>query len=237
MCKGSFSLLVAILVFIGVSHALAHSRASKIETKELDKSWQDLLSVNEHTAGRALLKLANSADATVRYMKKALSPVTLSKERAKQLIKRLTSDDEKMARAAYDELMYFDPRLALLDNELREELVGPSSSLLASILCELPVDWNWSEHWHWYSPDNEVYRFNDGEIRNRDVAIHVRNIGQQGVKSSWVRAVRAIALLESIGTPDAITILRNMATGHPDATPTKAAKAALKLINPDPRTE
>ena len=35
-------------------------------------------------------------------------------------------------------------------------------------------------------------------------------------------------LLEHIRTPDAIAILKDMATGHPDAAPTKLAKDALK---------
>jgi hypothetical protein len=47
---------------------------------------------------------------------------------------------------------------------------------------------------------------------------------------SWVRAIRAIALLEQVGTPGAVAILKDMATGHPDASPTKAAKVALQRM-------
>jgi hypothetical protein len=49
-------------------------------------------------------------------------------------------------------------------------------------------------------------------------------------KKKWTRAVRAIVLLEHIGTPEAIAILKDMATGHPDAQPTRTAKEALKRI-------
>jgi hypothetical protein len=46
-------------------------------------------------------------------------------------------------------------------------------------------------------------------------------------KKKWTRAVRAIALLEQVNSPDAVALLRALAEGHPDAQPTKEAKAAL----------
>jgi hypothetical protein len=47
------------------------------------------------------------------------------------------------------------------------------------------------------------------------------------VKKKWARSVRAIALLEFIHTPEAVTILKEMASGHPEAQPTRVAKEAL----------
>ena len=49
-------------------------------------------------------------------------------------------------------------------------------------------------------------------------------------KKKWTRAVRAIALLQHLGTPEARAILDDMATGHPDAFPTKAAKQAVATL-------
>ena len=200
--------------------------------KELDILWVDLLSADELTAGRALLKFAIRPDDTVNYLKEKLKPLNLSTERAKQLLAELGGDDEKAMQAAFDEFMYFDPRLALGDEELREALLDrPASRRLGAVLCDLPVDGLCGGQWHWNSPDNKVYRFNYGEeIRDRDVAISVAGIGTQGRKSSWVRAVRAVALLEQIGTPRAAAILKDLATGHPDAAPTKAATVALKRM-------
>ena len=51
----------------------------------------------------------------------------------------------------------------------------------------------------------------------------IPSIGRN-TKKKWTRAVRAIVLLEHIGTPDAVAILKDMATGHPDAYPTKVAR-------------
>jgi hypothetical protein len=43
----------------------------------------------------------------------------------------------------------------------------------------------------------------------------------------WVRALRAIAILEDIGTPAAKALVEELATGEADALPTEQAKAAL----------
>jgi hypothetical protein len=45
----------------------------------------------------------------------------------------------------------------------------------------------------------------------------------------WTRAVRAVALLERIATPDAVSLLKAMSTGHPDAQPTTAAEALTRI--------
>jgi hypothetical protein len=42
--------------------------------------------------------------------------------------------------------------------------------------------------------------------------------------------VRAILLLEHIGTPGAFAILKEMATSHPDAQPTKVARDCLEFL-------
>jgi len=200
--------------------------------KELDALWGDLLSADELTAGRALLKFAAWPGDAVTFLKEKLVPLSLTKERAMQMLADLGSANERAARAAFDELSYFDPRLALGDEELRDALLDrPASRRLGAVLLDLPVDALCREKWHWYSPDNKVYRFNHGpEIENRDVAIGVAGIGTKGRKSTWVRAIRAVAVLEQIATPGAKALLADLATGHPDAAPTKAAKVALQRL-------
>jgi hypothetical protein len=49
-------------------------------------------------------------------------------------------------------------------------------------------------------------------------------------KKKLARAVRAIVLLEHIGSPGAVAILKDMATGHRGAQPTKVAMEALKSL-------
>jgi hypothetical protein len=58
--------------------------------------------------------------------------------------------------------------------------------------------------------------------------INISSFG--GSKRKWTRAVRAIVLLGHIGTPNAVAILKIMATGHPEAQPTRAAKEELDRL-------
>jgi hypothetical protein len=52
-----------------------------------------------------------------------------------------------------------------------------------------------------------------------------------GPSMTWVRAVRAVALLEHFNTLEARQILESLATGEADALPTQQAKAALERLN------
>jgi hypothetical protein len=47
---------------------------------------------------------------------------------------------------------------------------------------------------------------------------------------SWVRAVRAVTLLEHLATPEARAQLQALAAGESDALPTSAARAALERL-------
>jgi hypothetical protein len=60
----------------------------------------------------------------------------------------------------------------------------------------------------------------------------IDRIGMYGwnSKRSWIRAARAVAILEQIGSADAVKVLKQMAVGHRDAFPTKAARASLKRL-------
>lgn len=207
-------------------------RPSAIAQVDLDRAWQDLMSVDEQSAALALLKLSTRPTEAVAVIKANLRPLVLDKQRVKQLLADLAAKDAKKARAAFAEMLYLDIRLALDHKEMEDALLGPARNRVASLICELPFDWDWPEYWHWYSPDNVVFRFSyHGHPTYWDyqvVAIGVKQIGVYGRRASWIRAVRAISLLEMIGTQDARAILAEMATGHPDAAPTKAAKAALQ---------
>jgi hypothetical protein len=78
---------------------------------------------------------------------------------------------------------------------------------------------------------NDGYNFFDGRSSWwAEHRVERINAGFSNMKKKWTQAVRAIILLEHIGTPDAIAILREIATGHPDAQPTKLAAEALDRL-------
>jgi hypothetical protein len=54
-------------------------------------------------------------------------------------------------------------------------------------------------------------------------------------RPAWTQLLRAVVILEHIDTPDARALLKEMATGHPDAPPTRTAKEAVaKFTAPPP---
>jgi hypothetical protein len=50
------------------------------------------------------------------------------------------------------------------------------------------------------------------------------------LKKAWAPCYKTIAVLQELGTPEALKVLEDFATGHADAAPTKAAATALKAM-------
>jgi hypothetical protein len=220
------------VVLVGVVLA-APVPDSRLDRHQCDALWADLLSPDEQVATVAALRLAADPDSAVEYLRDKLPPVQLTKERAKTLIEDLVKGG-RPARFAFEELHYFDFRLALKHEEQAEAMLGPAGAHLCALLCETSPD-NFPPQppgaFHWNSPDNKRWRFHWGDwIDQHDVAIYVADIGTLGRNAAWVRAVRAVGILEHIGTPPAQKILEGLATGHPDAAPTKAAKRTLERL-------
>jgi hypothetical protein len=150
-------IVAAFLIWVPTVDAAPVTKQSPEQVRaEFDALWADLLSTDEHTAGLAMLRLAARGDDTLGYLKQKLRPLNLTRQRAKELLADLGGADEETARVAFDELRYFDPRLALGDEELRKLLLDRAlSNRLAAVLCDLPVNAFSGDKWHWYSPDTK----------------------------------------------------------------------------------
>ena len=176
------------------------------------------------------------ATETVNFLKAKMKPLKISAAEVRALILKLGNDNEKVWKPAFEEMEYFDPRLAidletLMDRykeapgrqRMVEVMSGREAGQLAGktvILRGVRGDgfnffaqpnfgsW-WAEH--------KVERINNPE-------------GWGNPKKKWTRAVRAIVLLEHFGTPGAVAVLKDMATGHPDAQPTRVARDALVRV-------
>jgi RNA polymerase sigma factor (sigma-70 family) len=59
-------------------------------------------------------------------------------------------------------------------------------------------------------------------------------LGNPRPSALWLRAARAIVVLEAIATPEARHVLQALSDGEPDALPTKEAKAALERLSQRP---
>ena len=201
--------------------------------QELESLWANLAG-DELAASRALLKLSARPKETAAFIAQKLPPLKIDEKRVRALLTDLGSEKEETWKAATEELEYFDPRLAIdlvtlmdtvTDRVPRARLVAllsgdrPAEKLLKE---DLPI--TLSRHGG-KNGEEEFFNFRQVGSWWAEYRIERINIGTWGNKRKyWTRAVRAVALLEHIGSPTAAAVLRDLATGHPDAQPTKVAK-------------
>src|ERR1019366_5016971 len=150
-------------------------------------------------------------------------------------INDLGSDDEKVWEPALLKLEFLDPRLNKPTESLLQDLSNPNArSRLASLLTI-----NGPDQWLGYDVTCKTdvnnngwsyltFKKGDDTTGTYSVQDRVSDFGQY--KTQWQRADQAIVLLQHIGTPEAIAIIRDMAAGHAGAQPTKVAKLALESL-------
>jgi hypothetical protein len=96
--------------------------------------WADL-EKGEAVAMRALLKLSARPDEAVAFLKNKMKPLKLDAEQARALIDWLGSDNEETWKGAFEELEYFDPRLAIdLETLMAEVTKAPARQRLVEVM-------------------------------------------------------------------------------------------------------
>jgi hypothetical protein len=232
-----------IAAALGLSTILSLASGSTGQDKppaneqQLEAWWSDL-EKGETPATRALLNLADRQKEAVPFLAKKLKPLTISSVQVKALLLKLGNEDETVWKPAFEELDYFDPRLAIdletlmdryteypLRRRLVEVLSGRDAGSLNDRedlqLVRVGSVFNFTGRTargvgSWWA-ENKIERINTG-------------VSRRDTKKKWIRASRAVVLLEHIRTPEAVAILKAMAGGHPDADPTKVAREALAAI-------
>ncbi len=194
----------------------------------LEACWIDL-EKEEVAASRALLELDDHAEDAVRVLKGKMRPLTITSEQVNGLVSKLSSADERIWKPAFEELEYFDPRLAIGLEDLMDHVTeSPARQRMVEVLSERDADslagkeiklWRGNGFFNFVGRGSWWAEHQVSEINSKSWGT---------VKRKWTRAERAIVLLERIRSPAAISILKEMATGHPDARPTKVAKEALE---------
>ncbi len=192
----------------------------------------------------------------VAFLKSRLKPLRLSRKEGEAILSQLFSEDAKSWRAALRELKYFDIRLAMTLEEAwalaktaddRCRLVRAQTIWAVEVGDDFELDercrfvdykyrdWPVQVGWH----TTEIQRPNiPAEDFPKDFRLsgvdHLSNTLRQSSSWRWDRGKSAIFILEAIGSADALAIIADMATGHPDAAPTQVAKDVLqrrKLAN------
>jgi hypothetical protein len=202
------------------------------------EAWWADLEKGEEEATRALLNMADHRREAVAFLKEKLQPLVLTPGRLKDLLAWLGSDDNDVWMTAFEELEYFDPRLAVgLELLIEKTTEYPVRSRLVEVLSGRPAGSLAGKKVGILGVGNGGFNFlmePGGTWWAEHQLELVNSTPARNPKRKWTRAVRAIALLEHIGTPEAAAILKAMATGNPEAQPTRAAKDALRRLDPKP---
>jgi hypothetical protein len=189
-----------------------------------------------------MLALAATPKETTAFLKEHLRPVKAGRERVAQLLADLASGEFKKRQAASLELAYLGkyvkPQLEqALAGERTEEVRRRLTQLLEKIPSEAKAP---------AAPAGPpVLRGNSVGARSNNGVIEIEIDGKPlDLKAlvpappaparpnlGWLRAERAIVVLEQIATRDARDLLEALAGGEADAPPTKGARAALERLD------
>ncbi len=205
--------------------------ASVNANNDFEVLWSDL-EKEEPKASRAILLLASTPDETVSFLTMKLKPLTLDSARAKTLLKALGSDEKMVFESAFKELEYFDPRLAIdLATLMSEVTDSPARERMVEVLSDRGMGAYTGKNIELSEVENVFTDERDFNFRIGGAASWAEHKISRLRKRNWTRAVRALVLLQHIGSPEAIKVLAEMATGHPDAQPTQVAKEAIKTFD------
>lgn len=224
----------------GLGVCVRESRAdtqSDEKKQTLEQLWANL-EKSDPEAARALLALSMRAKEIVPLLATELKPLRVDPDWLAVRLERLGSKEDDVWKPAFEELEYFDPRLSkTLEDLMNDVTKNPARSRLAEILSERDPDSLKGKDVKlnkFGGKDGKPVMFNfvaDNGSWWAEASIEKINTAPWGsTKKKWTRAVRAIALLEHFGTPEAQEILKSLTTGDPDAQPTRVAKESLSRL-------
>jgi HEAT repeat protein len=212
------------------------------------KSWEDLSSTDDAVFSRALLALAATPKETVAFLKERLKPVAVDADAVETILKDLDSNDFAVRSRAAEDLEYLGKYAKpLLEKALTQDRPLEVKKHVQEMLAKLPKDKDKEK-------EAEQAAVPGGLGGAQQVQIQVQNIGGRAVRRIilngrviedgqpmapvgpagpsplWLRAVRAVAILENFGTPEARKLLEDLSRGEAEALPTKEARAALDRL-------
>jgi hypothetical protein len=223
------SLVASVFVPL-LSEADDEPQQGKASQQELKALWSDLYG-GDPAAANAVIKFYKNADAAVPFLKEKLQPLRLDASQCRRLLKELGSPDEKVWKSAWEKLDYFDPRLAIDLKTLMDEVTEvPARTRMVELCSGKHADSLAGEDVGLRASGDGAFNF---FAQGSWWAEHrVERIDKPAwqPKMAWTRAARGVAILEQIGTQEAVKVLQQLASGHPDAFPTKAAKESLMRL-------
>lgn len=227
-------LLAAVLVVCGYQGVAG---AGEDARNKVAKHWAELSAAEESRAVRAALALAAQPDETLAFLKDELRPVKDDPVRVAALLADLASPKFVMRERAGAELEYYGKYIkSHVEKALAEKPALEAAKRLQGLLDRMPQPPRKAA-----APLPPIVAPGMGvsvSIMGGTILINGKRLeeyvvvpppppGPPPTPSSWVRATRAVGVLEHIGTPAARALIERLASGEADALPTIEAKAAL----------
>jgi hypothetical protein len=208
---------------------------------DLSSAWADLASTDDNKVIRASLTLGSSPAETVAFLKDHLPPVKANPTRVARWIADLDSSEFATRQRAAEELEYLGKYVkADLEKAMASKPSLEVAKRLQSLLEKLVPKQN-----HHAFP-GQLYQpyYNQFGNLGGQFGLQGNPFGNYGAywpiaptvtpampTTYWLRATRAIAILEHIATPEARQVLESLTQGEADAKPTEEAKHAVDRLS------
>ena len=217
-------------------------KVAPAERKTLERLWQQLGSIGlngPHLQTEAALALAKHPKA-VAFLKEKLQPVKADAAEMRKLLADLGSEKAEVWKAAFETMGYLDPYLAFTTEEQfgivtdatgRDRLIGVWWQNSADNFKTWPGGLGIAAD----QPNPLFVAFEavrglpGGGTERSTFSMSIEPLRGRK-KQQWDAAQRSVAVLESLGTADAIEVLNQLAGGNEEVMPTVEAKAALKRL-------
>lgn len=231
----------ALMLLLGLMYVAipAGVRAAEYSSPSalVQAAWRDLEGDSEASAARAALVLAKTPAETLALFRAQLRSVKTEPKRVAQLLKDLESDRFTEREAAQKELAYLGK---CIKSDLQKALKGPGSAEAKKRIRKLlePIERAEKKDGPAAAPIGPVRQIGITNVNGKTTIMingvpfdpTPRIIKDPGPPRGWVRAARAVGVLEFLNTEESRRMLREMADGDADALPTKEAKAALSRL-------
>jgi RNA polymerase sigma factor (sigma-70 family) len=231
----------------------AESSGPQASAARYDRLWADLASPDQTKATGAALALATTPQKTLALFRERLGPVKADPPRVARLLADLDAEEFARRERASEELEYLEhyARPALekaLTGDLTPEARRRMQRLLDRLNARAPIVAGaataaptrrrastavGASAPAWVGPQAST-TIKAGSGTEATPAGGGEGASAPGSSNPWLRAARAIAVLEHIATPEAQKLLQLLADGEPDAIPTREARAALKRLGAAP---
>lgn len=205
------------------------------EQKQLQAHWNELTGYNPLSLAQAVFALMDHPRAVEFLADKAL-PVEADADRLRAWLKDLNDPDEVVWRAAYERLLYHDPRAGVTtDEQMQLMTTSNGRRLFASVWCgrEIHLEPGTTRTTLSRAPvvaPNPPYLYFTMEQHNR--GSHSYCLSITPVKdlrpTEWQRAAVAAHILHARDTTAARAAVARLADGAAEALPTRTAAELLK---------